>query len=117
MPGWMKDIGQMVFFGAIVAVMLSFVVYPYRISGNSMEPTYKNGSLVLVDKLSYKIREPLPNEVVVVKKFGTEIVKRIVRTDGNGYWVEGDNKDYSTDSREFGAVIKGDLTGRVMFGK
>jgi signal peptidase I len=36
------------------------------------------------------------------------------RTLGRGeYWVEGDNADASTDSREFGPVRRADLLGRA----
>ena len=32
------------------------------------------------------------------------IVKRVVRAEGSGWWLEGDNPEFSDDSRAFGAV-------------
>lgn len=37
----------------IVLLIRSFLVTPFRISGQSMEPNYRHGSYILVDKWSY----------------------------------------------------------------
>jgi len=42
-------------------------------------------------------------------------VKRAVRRDAEGWWVEGDNPPESTDSRQFGAVPPESIRGRVLF--
>ncbi len=44
---------------------------------------------------------------------GLLIVKRVVRRDGQGWWVEGDNAAASDDSRLFGPVPDRFLVARV----
>ena len=42
------------------------------------------------------------------------LVKRITKVDGEKYFVSGDNKNDSLDSREFGWISKGDILGKVI---
>lgn len=72
-----------------VAVTL-FVLYFVQISrvvGISMEPTYHNGDIILVDKVFYKKSTPEYNDIVVVKYHVTagedQIIKRIVGLPGD----------------------------------
>lgn len=56
-------------------------------------------------------------EVVVVEREdrpGVFLVKRLVRIEGEKYWVEGDNKSSSTDSRQWGAIAPEEIVGRVL---
>lgn len=72
----------------------------YRVSGDSMLPTYKSGD-VLVGKRWGSPR----NGSVVVAQFGQPLIKRVIRTEPDGrLWLQGDNNDASTDSRQFGAI-------------
>jgi len=85
-----------------------------------MMPYYKNGDAVLINKLSYFFKNPKINDVVVCRnKNKMHIIKRIARinpsADGNKYFVLGDNKDKSTDSRDFGWVYKKEIIGKVIF--
>ena len=69
--------------GIIVFLLLlrHYIVQPFRTFGISMEPTYRDGSFLLVDKITYKIRCPKRGDVIV---FRTQtppymyFVKRIV---------------------------------------
>lgn len=61
---------------------------------------YKAGEIVVVE------REDRP---------GIFLVKRLVGIDGEKYWVEGDNKGLSTDSRQWGAISHEELVGKVVF--
>jgi len=40
-------------------------------------------------------------------------VKRIVRSTGDAWWVEGDNLSASRDSRHFGPIERASITGIV----
>ena len=100
---------QMVVMGVVGAGLLLLVASPYRVSGNSMEPNYHDGQWLVVNKKS----QLKVGDVVVLKYGNMELLKRIIRLEGDGFWVEGDNKDFSTDSREFGAVPKEAIVGKV----
>jgi len=85
-----------------------------RIIGPSMEPALRNGEVYLaVSGVAVKAGDAVLMQHPQRREMLT--VKRIVRAQGDGWWVEGDNSTHSTDSRHFGA-ISGDLVrGRVLF--
>ena len=53
--------------------------------------------------------------MVVIKKNDKEMVKRVQEVQGHEYFVQGDNKKESTDSREFGWVKKEEIIGKVIW--
>ncbi len=65
----------------IVVPIRVFIAQPFIVSGNSMIPTFSNGDYLIVDEISYRLREPHRGEVVVFRypeepsKF---FIKRIV---------------------------------------
>ena len=95
-----------------------------------MEPTFQNGNYLIVDEISYHLRAPKKNEVVIFRypkdpsKF---FIKRIIGLPGesvteNGkttfldndeYFVMGDNRDASSDSRIWGPVKEDLIIGRA----
>jgi len=50
-----------------------------------------------------------PGDVIVVRRGDRLDVKRLVRREAEGWWVEGDNAGASDDSRSYGAVAGPDL--------
>ncbi len=74
----------------------------YRVAGHSMEPTYWVGDLLL----GWRWFKPKVGQVVVAQTPERIIVKRVKRIDGNSVWLEGDNPNYSTDSRDFGPLAR-----------
>lgn len=87
-----------------------------RVSGISMLPTLKDGDIVLIDKRA-KLR--LGDIVVLTPPDNTYlVVKRItkIRTEVNHtlYWVVGDNRNHSHDSRDYGWVEEAKIEGRVI---
>ena len=94
-----------------------FPISRFRIEDKSMEPFLKSGDYVLVNKLSYVFGNPSKGDVIVFKhpkeknKF---LVKRIsVITNSDEYYIVGDNKSYSQDSRHFGPIKKDSIIGKV----
>lgn len=89
-----------------------FPLLKFKIEGSSMCPSFKPGDTVLVNKFSYLLSRPRMGDVIVLKrkKF---IMKRIIKIDKNEFFVEGDNKERSTDSRSFGWVNKKEIIGKV----
>jgi len=49
------------------SVMLNFVVRPYRMPSESMEPTLHAGDRFMVNELAYRSSSPRPGDVIVFK--------------------------------------------------
>jgi len=103
----------------------------------SMVPTILPGDRIYVNKLAFGLRvpftrrwaakwgEPKRGDVVTLlsPKDGTLLVKRVTAGPGDPteggvvpqgkFFVMGDNRDHSVDSRSFGLVDRGQIMGRV----
>ena len=90
----------------------------FTISGHSMEPNISQGQTVLVSSIPYFFSKPKVGDIVSFKKTGKVFIKRISGTDpsddGEKYFVGGDNKKDSMDSRRFGWILKKDIIGKVI---
>ena len=84
----------------------------FTINGKSMLPTLQPGQNVLSVNWFYK---PKVGEIVVVEVNGKEMVKRVQKVDGRHIFVEGDNKEESTDSRYFGPISRDQIKGKVIY--
>ncbi len=51
----------------LVFIIRTFLVQPFLVQGASMSPNFSDGDYLLVDELSYYIREPKRGEVIVFK--------------------------------------------------
>ncbi|MFZ5390838.1 MAG: signal peptidase I [Patescibacteria group bacterium] len=143
---------------AIILPIRYFLVQPFYVKGESMEPNYLNKDYLLIDEISFRFREPARGEVVVLRYPRNEkefFIKRVVGLPGDRvvikdgavwlskageqlekqtedylpaglttlgdqditlqadqYYVLGDNRGASLDSRSFGPVIKREIVGR-----
>jgi nickel-type superoxide dismutase maturation protease len=84
-------------------------VFTALVQGPSMSPTLRHGDAILVVRTS-RVR---PGDVVVARFADVPglVVKRAVRVDGAGWWVEGDNQAVRDDSRRYGPAR---IVGRVL---
>lgn len=147
----------------IVVPLRTLVFQPFLVRGSSMEPNYHNGDYLIVDELSYRLREPERGEVIVFQFPGNpsqRYIKRIVGLPGetieikdgkvvlynevggrkavvldespylssqtettgslkvtlksNEYFVLGDNRLFSSDSRAWGVLPRDKIIGRVL---
>ena len=110
-----------------------------QVQGPSMEPTLKQGARVLTSRAYWLVGEIQKGDIIVLKspKDGTIVIKRVYALQGemvdflnapedwpmvqgeiqvptDHYYVLGDNKPVSEDSREFGPVPKSRVLGKVV---
>jgi signal peptidase I len=145
---------------AIVVPIRYFLFQPFFVKGQSMEPNYETGDYLIIDELSYRLRNPERGEVIVLKypnDPAQRYIKRLiglpgetvqinngqvtiykvdstieildeseylasnVQTIGNKnvtlgedeYFVLGDNRLVSSDSRVWGIVPEKYIIGKV----
>jgi len=101
------------------------------VRGDSMAPSYNDGDWLLFSLLPAKSKlgskaNSLVGKVVLVQRdsqAGKDFlqVKRVVQVTTDStiakkieFWVEGDNKSASTDSRSWGAVDSSEVIGKLI---
>ena len=77
-----------------------------------MQPTFREGSEVLVSSIPYFFNKPKAGEIVAFKDLGKIMVKRIKKVKGDFFLLEGDNV---SDSLKIGWMKKRDIIGKVVF--
>lgn len=149
----------------IIVPIRYFIAQPFIVSSISMQPNLYEGQYLIVDELSYHLREPVRGEIVVFKypkDTSQYFIKRLIGLPGetveikdnhfivynkeapqgltleesylpagtltvpgtNGakitlgqdeFYMIGDNRANSLDSRFWGPVPRNDLVGRALF--
>ncbi len=147
---------------AIVLPIRLMLFQPFVVSGASMDPNFHDADYLIIDELTYKLREPERQEVIVFKypkDMAYKYIKRIIGLPGekvdivagevfitsnnetfkleegylsekaksewerntdfsiqlneDEYFVMGDNRNYSSDSRIWGPVPRKNIIGKV----
>ena len=98
-----------------------------EVRGDSMSPNFNDGDWLLFRLLPAKSKsDKLVGKVVLIQRqsqCGTDFlqVKRVIRVDETNksnetkFWVEGDNREKSTDSRSWGALDSSEVIGKLIF--
>ncbi len=84
-----------------------------KVEGQSMYPFLKSGDKILAVKdwlIGLKI-----GDIVVAKVNDKVIIKRVTKIINNRYFLVGDNKNKSTDSRTFGLVNKKNILAKIIY--
>ncbi|EGI69902.1 PREDICTED: mitochondrial inner membrane protease subunit 1-like [Acromyrmex echinatior] len=122
--------------GFVQCACVTYCVYEYVgdivvCSGPSMEPTLYTNDVLLLERISVRLQRLEKGDIVISKCPNNpeqNICKRIIGLPGdkirNGFivttipyghvWLEGDNRNNSTDSRIYGPVPHGLLRGRAL---
>lgn len=146
---------------AIIVPIRYFLIQPFYVKGASMEPTFHDNEYLIIDEISYRWRQPVRGEVVVLKNPRGQrdyFIKRVIglpgerltirngviritngqypngvaldegayldpdiRTSGDvevdlgptEYYLLGDNRPASLDSRAFGPIDRRIIVGRT----
>jgi signal peptidase I len=145
----------------IIVPVRMYVIQPFIVDGDSMEPNFHNGEYLIVDEISYRFTEPARGEVVIFHPPQAPqdyYIKRIIGLPGetveligghiviynsqhpegeqlnedeylvksqinetakvtlgeNEYYVVGDNRNNSLDSRRFGAIQLSNIRGKAL---
>jgi hypothetical protein len=75
-----------------------------------MLPCLRPGTVVVGLRVPIKV-----NKIVIAVVQNREVIKRVTQITGSGYWLEGDNKRASTDSRNYGFVPKSAIKAVVVW--
>ena len=134
-----KEVIPFIIIVAIVLLIKQFVITPVQVSGDSMYSTLKNGDIMILNKVGYKLAGLRRFQIVVVDNKDNLLIKRVIGLPGetikyennklyvNGveteeyflssdtvtndfevvvgedcYFLMGDNRRVSLDSRELG---------------
>lgn len=84
------------------------------VAGDSMAPTFMAGDWLVVMWGGVFRR----GQVVLVEREdqpGVFLLKRVIGPIEGKIWVEGDNKEASTDSRQWGAISQDEIVATVLF--
>jgi len=114
-------------FGAGIILKL-FLFDLMIIDGQSMSPTIKNGTIIVINRLQYGLRfpgqknyiirwsNPRPGEVVVFYTPSGELAIKRCETisEGSFFIARGDNTLQSYDSRSYGPIPVENAIGRAL---
>ena len=79
-----------------------------------MTPTFSEDDNVLASSIPLLFSKPKKGDVVVFEKYNRLYIKRIDKIENGKYFLVGDNKSDSFDSRRFGSVTRSQIKGKVI---
>lgn len=80
-----------------------------------MHPAIKDGDEILISNIPYLFKKPNINDIVAVKFKNKTLIKRIVKIKQSRYFLRGDNKIDSFDSRRFGFIDRKQILGKLVY--
>lgn len=91
-------------------------ILKFEIKEESMKPLINPGDLVLVERISFFFRDPKISDLVIFQISKDKFyIKKITAKKGGEYFMGGENKRESIDSRHFGWIKSSAIIGRVFY--
>ena len=121
---WKEILGWILYIAIILGVtylIITYVGQRTRVSGDSMESTLHTGDNLIVDKISYRFRDPERYEIIVFPyryQENTFYIKRIMGLPGetvqikDGYlYINGErsDEDYGLERMNSGGIAKDEI--------
>lgn len=116
-----KDILSYILIIAVAIIIKLFVFSPIRVNGTSMVPTLKDGDIMILNEIGYRINGLERFDIAVANVDGEKLIKRVIGLPGeyvefkdnklyiNGEYVEenfthGDTKDFSLTKLKYDKI-------------
>ena len=147
---FIKEISVYIIIVVVIVLLKIYVISPIRVNGTSMDPTLKNGDIMILNKIGYRITKIKRFDIVVIKYKDELLIKRVIGLPGekikyenntlyvndkaldeefdktytynfsikeigsttvpeDSYFVLGDNREVSKDSRSIGFIDREDI--------
>ncbi len=76
-----------------VLFIVQWAIWPMQVSGNSMEPSLRNGEIIWTSKLALSIAAAERGDIVICTHpdTGKKLVKRLIAVGGDHVVISGDN--------------------------
>src|SRR3990167_587276 len=93
---------------AIVVPIRIFIAQPFIVSGSSMVPTFENGQYLIIDEISYRLENPVRDDVVIFRypndpsKF---FIKRIIGLPNEVVNIKGNTITITNNEHKDGFVL------------
>ncbi|MCI5823219.1 MAG: signal peptidase I [Lachnospiraceae bacterium] len=93
-------VGMILYVVAVFAVCFLIITYVgqrTKVEGSSMEPTLSNGDNLIVDKISYRFRNPERFDIIIFPykyEKDTFFIKRIIGMPGETVWINNSGEIY-----------------------
>jgi len=69
--------------GILAFLIITFVAQSYVVDGISMLPTLEHGQRLIVEKVSYRFRDPRRGEIIVLNVPNAQFIKRVIAVEGD----------------------------------
>lgn len=77
-----RDTFKYIIVAVVVILLFIFVIGLQQVIGPSMSPTYKEGNIIVVNKLSYKIGNIKRGDIIVLSESEKYMIKRVIGLPG-----------------------------------